>query len=169
MRDDTLRKLIEDYEKLVFSICCQLTRDYHESQNLVQETFLSVYENYDRTLPENEKAWICRIATNKAKDYLKSAYYRRTGLSENMEELEMEKTERSPADFLEEKEGEERIRERICALKEPYRKAAILFFLEENSVAEISYLLDRPPKTVRTQLYRAKNMLRNQLGKESLL
>ena len=34
---------------------------------------------------------------------------------------------------------------------------------EEKSVDEISQLLDRPPKTIHTQLYRAKNQLQKKL------
>ena len=51
----------------------------------------------------------------------------------------------------------------IRALNEPYHMVSVLYFLEENSIDEIARRLERPPKTVHTQLYRAKQLLKNAL------
>ena len=52
----------------------------------------------------------------------------------------------------------------IEGLRAPYKEGSALFFLENYSVAEIAQLLGRPHKTINTQLYRAKSMLRGQLA-----
>ena len=72
----------------------------------------------------------------------------------------------SPEEAFLAEEGEAHIQERIRALPEPYHKVSILYFLEEKPVEDIATLLNRPKKTVQTQLYRAKQILREQLGKE---
>lgn len=77
MTNEQFTGLIRQYEKLVFTVCYQLVRDYHEAQNLAQDTFLSAYRNIDRCPPESYRPWLCRIAANKAKDFLKSAYNQR--------------------------------------------------------------------------------------------
>ena len=59
------------------------------------------------------------------------------------------------------------IADEIRALKEPYHKVSVMFFLEEKSVEEISNALGRPPKTVHTQLYRAKQMLRGAIERRA--
>ena len=41
-----------------------------------------------------------------------------------------------------------------------YHKVSVLYFLEERSLDEIAGLLGRPPKTVETQLYRARKKLK---------
>lgn len=161
MENTEFDRLMRCYERLVFTICRQLVRDYHEAQNLTQETFLSVYEHMDRDRPENEKAWIARIATNKAKDYLKSAYFRRMGVSENIDDIELKSPIAGPEEHFIQESQARQIREMILDLQEPYHKASILFFLEEKSVREIAEILQRPEKTIRTQLGRAKEMLRN--------
>ena len=152
MTNESFSQFVGQYEKLVFTVCFQMVRDYQEAQNLSQETFLSAFRNIDRCPPEHYKPWLCRIATNKAKDHLKSAYARRVS-APGEEALDAE-------------EGETRIQERIRALPEPYHKVSILYFFEEKPVEEIAKLLNRPKKTVQTQLYRAKQILREQLGKE---
>ena len=78
-------QFVTQYEKLVFTICYQFVKDYHEAQNLSQETFLSAYRHIDSYQGDNYKPWIARIATNKAKDYLNSAYSRRVMLASSEE------------------------------------------------------------------------------------
>lgn len=63
--------VIEQYQKLVFTVCYQLVKDYQEAENLTQETFLSAYTHLDSCNENSIKPWLARIAANKAKDYLK--------------------------------------------------------------------------------------------------
>ena len=48
-------------------------------------------------------------------------------------------------------------------LREPYYQVSVMYFLQERSVEEIARALRRPPKTVHTQLYRAKRLLQQQI------
>ena len=59
------------------------------------------------------------------------------------------------------------IRAMVRALREPYLQVSVMYFLEERSVEEISRALRRPPKTVHTQLFRAKKMLQQQIRERS--
>ncbi len=166
MTNEQFKVLIEQYESLVFSVCYQLVRDHHEAQNLAQDTFVSAFAHIDTVKEQNLKAWLTRIAANKAKDYLKSAYIRKVALSQDMSELDAVRAEASPERLVIDQENADFIRKSVYHLKEPYHKVAVLFFLEERSVEEISQTLERPKKTVQTQLYRAKLALQEQLRKE---
>lgn len=170
MTNEDFRHLVEQYKKLVFTVCYQLVKDYQEAENLTQETFLSAYKHIDRCQVEYLKPWLARIATNKAKDYLKSAYMRKVQLSQDIDmdvgvgSRESERfLDNSPDDIFLAKEEIERVREQIYQLKEPYLKVSVLYFLQEKTVAEIAQELSRPVKTVKTQLYRGKNMLKETL------
>lgn len=162
-------QFMRQYEKLVFTICYQLIKDYHEAQNLTQETFLSAYTHIDSCDSEHYKPWLARIATNKAKDYLKSAYVRRVRLEEEDEsgtsvmEMGQQVVGTAPMGVIEEtenKEAVEAIKSHVFALKEPYLQVSVMFFLESQDVESISRILNRPKKTVQTQIYRAKQMLK---------
>ncbi len=65
---------------------------------------------------------------------------------------------------------ENQVRERLlqCCkqLKPPYDEIAIKYFYEECSTAEIAVMLGRNEKTVQTQMYRAKAMLKNLYERE---
>ena len=166
MTNEKFKSLVEQYERLIFTICYQLVQDYHEAQNLAQDTFVAAYAHIDTVKDENLRAWLARIATNKAKDYLKSAYNRRVSLSEDMSELDRIRAEQSPEHLYLSSEKTEYIKQTILNLKEPYHKVSVLFFLEEKTVDEIAQQLERPKKTVQTQLYRARSMLQKQLKEE---
>ena len=71
--ESRLAELIDTYGKLVFSICYKITGDYFTAEDITQETFLSVFQKYATFDGNNEKSWICRIATNKSIDFLRSA------------------------------------------------------------------------------------------------
>ncbi len=160
MTTEQWQKSIEQYEKLIFTICYQMVHDYHEAQNLTQETFLSAYTHKESCQIETVKPWLARIATNKAKDYLKSAYFRK-------ERMEISEGEKDPSPLPEilylEKEGMEKIKTHILNLQEPYKLVSCMYFLEGKSISEISKVLQRPQKTVQTQLYRSKKILQKKL------
>jgi RNA polymerase sigma-70 factor (ECF subfamily) len=164
MKDKDFEAIVIQYEKLVFTVCYQLIKDYHEAQNLAQETFLSAYRHIDSYQGDNYKPWLIRIASNKAKDYLKSAYHRRVDTSDEMEG-KIDAREPSAEQLALSENTVLLIREQILALEEPYHKVAVLFFLEERTIDEIADALGRPKKTVQTQLYRAKLKLQASIAK----
>ena len=144
-----LEEWIDTYDKLVFSICYKLTGDYFAAEDLAQETFLSAYEKYAVFDGANEKAWICRIATNKSIDYLRSAG-RKLMPAENS--------------FFE--EVKRNLSEKCRALKPPYDEVARDYYLYELSPGEIAKKRGENLKTIQTRIYRARDMLKKLYGKE---
>ncbi len=176
MTNEQFGVVVEQYQKLVYTICYQMVRDHFEAQNLAQETFLAAYTHIDRCREEDMKPWLCRIAANKAKDHLKSAYVRRVQLAREDEDGQETGPGLSaapdpvgpPDDLYVEREGAGEIREMILSLHEPYLKVSVLYFLEEKPVEEIAQTLGRPRKTVQTQLYRAKLTLQKMIREGAL-
>jgi len=166
---DKLAELIDTYDKLVFSICFKLTGDYFAAEDLAQETFLAAFYKYGSFDGHNEKAWICRIATNKSIDYLRSASRRNVPVEDSFFELTVEQRG-SPEDICLEAEVRSQL-ERCCnELKAPYSQVAKDYYLAELSPKEIASKQGKSVKTIQTQLYRAREMLRRALkeicGKE---
>ena len=155
--------VVRQYQRLVYTICYQMVRDHFEAQNLTQETFLSAYTHLASCREDELKPWLARIATNKARDHLKSAYHRKVQLEEEDAPERAAPQWESPDDIYIVSEGEKCIRDKIYSLKEPYLQVSIQFFLQEKNVDEISQSLGRPKKTVQTQIYRARMQLRELL------
>lgn len=155
--------MIEKYQNLIFSICLKMTKDYFAAEDLTQETFLSAFRHVKNFDGQNEKAWICKIAVNKCLDYQK----RKNFIPSENFLLEQNPTN----DGLPEKEYIEKetyqILEKNCKqLKPPYDEIALLYYIKEKKAEEIALCTGKNLKTVQTQIYRARGMLRKIYGKE---
>lgn len=158
--------LVETYQKLVFSLCFKVSGNRFDAEDLTQDTFISVYKNLSTFDRNYEKAWICKIASNKCLDFLKSAK-RRTFPTEDDTLDTYEDARGTPEDEYLLKESKLIVYEICQKLKEPYRTVATEHFSNEKSVAEIAYERGSPKKTIQTQIYRAKSMIRNIMREES--
>ena len=142
--------LVRQYQGLVYTVCHQLVPDEGDAQDLAQETFLAAWRAIDRCPPGYEKQWLARIASNKAKDYLRSAWVRRVN---------------TPGDDILALEGappgsdpEQQVLDAICS--------ASTISDTRRTAAEAAALCGRPQKTVEAQIYRAKKMLAEQIRQE---
>ena len=116
-------QLVRQYERLVYTICYQFTKTTSWPRILPRETFLSAYTHRDDCPPGSYKPRLARIATNKAKDYLKSAYHRRVSAAEDGEMpavADVLNAMPPPEDITIAKDEAARIRDTILALKEPF-------------------------------------------------
>ncbi len=156
--------LVQNYQALVYTVCHQLVRDEGDAQDLTQETFLAAWRSIDRCPPGFEKQWLARIASNKAKDYLRSAWVRRMNTpGDDVLALEGAPPEFDPERQVLDEMGCEELTRMVFALREPYKTPCRLMLLEQHTAAEAARLCGRPQKTVEAQVYRAKKMLVEQL------
>lgn len=160
MTQAEFEQLVRQHEKLIYTVCYQLTQNHHTAQDLAQETFLTAYRRIDACDPAHYRPWLTRIAVNKAKDYLRSAVAQRECPTDTLPESAARD---GPEELLLQGTFEEDLRKRIWALKEPYRAPAVLFFLEDRTIPQIAKALNRPEKTVYTQLARTRKRLQNAL------
>ena len=160
-----MESLINAYQNLIFSVCYKITGNYFDSQDLAQDTFLSAYKNFSNFDGKNEKAWLCRIATNKCLDYKRKACSNQIPTEDSFFDMVQDREQ-----SIEEQCLENQVREGLldCCkrLKPPYDEIAIKYFYDECTTSEIAKQLGRNEKTVQTQMYRAKAMLKNLYGRE---
>lgn len=163
--------LVEQYQRLVYTVCYQLVQDHQLAEDLTQDTFVSAFTHMDSCPPEHYKPWLARIAANKARDHLKSAWARRVSApgDDGMPQSPPPGAAAPPGpeDLTVTEDEAAAIRQMVRSLREPYLQVSVMYFLEERSVEEISRALRRPPKTVHTQLFRAKKMLQQQIRERS--
>lgn len=151
--------MIDTYGDLIFSICYKITNNYFDAQDLTQETFLSAYKNQNKFDGMYTKAWLSRIATNKCLDYKKRAYNRVTPTADDIL-VQMQSTELTPLQACLDTEVRQTLSNACQELKEPYDKVATYYFCESRSIKEIAELMDKNIKTIQTQVYRAKAMIK---------
>ena len=159
--NETFSGLVEQYERLVYTVCFQLVRDAAAAEDLTQESFLSAYLHRDAIPAGYERQWLCRVASNKAKDYLQSAYQRHT-LLPGEEGIPPGQAPPAEETALRRAAAAE-LRDLILHMREPYQPVCRLCLLEERTPEEAALALGRPVKTVHTQLLRGKKLLRQAL------
>lgn len=154
--------LLEQYEKLVYHICYQTCGNPFDAQDLTQETFLAAYKHLGTFDRRYERAWICRIASNKALDYIKS----KKRLEECRDDeffLTVMDTGDGPEATCIEEETKELILSVCNQLKSPYREVAYEHFYLEKSMPQIAKEQETNVKTVQTRVYRARAQIRKLL------
>ncbi len=157
--------LLNTYEKLVYSICYRACGNPFDAEDLTQETYLAVYRGLSTFDRSYERAWICRIASNKSLDFLKNAG-RRIQPAEEEIFLQVKDRGNTPEEAYLSKESNHFVYEACQKLKEPYKTVATQHFYLERSVSEIAGEKGKSVKTIQTQVYRAKAMLKKIVKEE---
>lgn len=159
---------IKQYERLIITICLSFTKNYFDAEDLAQQTFLSAYENFQQFDGHNLKAWLTTIAANKCKDYIKNKSRITVSLSVD-DYKDLEDMEDSPEDTVVKKSTEERIHNLCNKLKEPYRTVAVNYFCKDIKLSHMAQNTGQSLKTLQTQLYRAKKLLKDLWKEEFML
>ncbi len=162
---DNLIRLVNEYQNLIFSICLKLTRDYFVAEDLTQDTFLTAYQHLEEFDGKAEKAWLCRIASNKCIDYQKAAARRMIATpEEDMKEL-APSIDNEPLQNVLNKEVMDELENCLELLSLPYREVAKQYFIDGKTAKEISEYTGIGIKTIQTRIYRAKEQLKKSFGK----
>ena len=160
--------LLNTYQNLVYSICFKAVGNQFDAEDLTQDTYIAIYKNLSTFDRNYEKAWICKIASNKCLDFLKSAK-RRVQPAEETVFSQVEDLRASPEETYLQKESGEYVYTICQKLKEPYKTIATEHFCREKSVGEIARERGVNQKTVQTQIYRARGMLKKTVKEEQAL
>lgn len=166
----SIEYLVEKYNKLVYKICYDMLGSSLDAQDITQEVYLSLYINFERygNLSENDiKNIICKIALNKCKDILKSKARKLQNLTSD-DQIALENYE-SDNDIEEEiylKDRANYLSKIINELKEPYNDVLRKYYLEELSLEEIAELRNTSKATIKMQIHRGKNLLKEKIEED---
>nr|WP_297883447.1 sigma-70 family RNA polymerase sigma factor [uncultured Blautia sp.] len=158
-----MKYLLEQYQNLIYSICLKSVGNPFDAEDLTQEVFLSAYKNLSRFDGAYEKAWLSKIAVRKCLDFLKAAG-RRSVPTEDSYFTQIADTSSTPENLYLKTDSDLQVYALIQQLKSPYREVAVSHFCMQLSVAEIARQTGKNPKTIQTQLYRSKAMLKKLLA-----
>jgi RNA polymerase sigma-70 factor (ECF subfamily) len=163
--DDGIREMMERYSDMIYGIASAHMRTREDAEDIYQEVFL-IYLQKQQKFREEEhrKAWLIRTTLICCKRALASSWKKRNVLMDNAEKsYDMSGSE--PFASLESKEENE-VYMAVKALPEKYRTVIYLFYFEQQSVQEISEILKRRPGTVRMQLTRGRELMKQILVQE---
>ncbi|MGH9804782.1 MAG: RNA polymerase sigma factor [Candidatus Acidiferrales bacterium] len=158
--DETLAAIVREHAGFVFRIAYSVLRHHHDAEDAAQETFLRVYRQRRRLAEIRDvRAWLARIAWRVALD-------RRPRQPEvSLEDAagavrQLRAAGRAPEDVAADNQMATLLAQLIATLPRQFREALTLSTLEELSSAEAALILDIPEATVRTRVFRARELLR---------
>ena len=142
------------YGDRVFSAAFAVCHSREDADDAVQDTFVKYYTRNEEYADENHlKAWLLRVAINRARDIAGSFWRKhRVSLEDYMDTLEFSQPE------------DRALFESVMKLPRKYRMALYLHYVEEYSSGEIARILKIPQSTVLTHLSRGRKLLRKKLA-----
>ena len=161
---DAFTEVVRRYEKRLFNYLQKFLGKPSWAQDVFQETFLQIHISADSFNPDRKfKPWLYTIASNKARDYLRSQARKPamqiTDLDEDTSSSllwdNLFTDETTAGDILELKEQKELVRDTIGQMPEHLRKILILAYFEQLSYKEMAEVLDIPLGTVKSRLHAA--------------
>jgi RNA polymerase sigma-70 factor (ECF subfamily) len=167
-----IEKLVNQYEDMLYNLCCHLTRCIDDAQDLYQQTWLKAIEKINDIKIHSMKNWLYTVCLNLYRD---SYNKRKRGakvfinhLSEKSKELAFENaTENITAEDLVIKNSQREILiNNIEQLSDKLRLPIILYYFDGLEYNEIAQVLHIPMGTVKSRLSLAKSKLRKEMESE---
>ena len=145
--------IMERYKDNLYSVAFNICRNAADADDVVQDTLLE-YHTTEKQFDSKQhiRAWLIRVAVNKAKN-VSMSFFRRAGvpLEDYIDTLVFETPEAK--DLLEE----------VLKLPEKYRIVIHLFYYEDYSVKEIAEILRTSESNVKVRLSRGRKILKKSL------
>jgi len=150
------RVIMEKYKDNLFSAAFNVCKNAADADDVVQETLIQYHTcNKQFDNEQHIRAWLIRVAINKAKD-ISMAFWRRASLplDDYIETLTFETPEAKG------------LFEVVMKLPEKYRIVIHLFYYEDLTIKEIAGILKTSESNVKVRLTRGRKLLKKELQEE---
>ena len=149
----SFEEAVRAYSDTVYRVALNILANPEDSKDAMQNVFLRYYKKQNIfESEEHVKAWLIRVAVNESKRILK---HNSKNQSVSLDEI-------ANTLFAESKE-EIGVYKEVMKLSSKYRTVILLYYYEGYTVRDIADILKVNPATVRTQLSRARELLKNNL------
>lgn len=149
--------VLERYADLVYRIAVSQTKSLHDAEDIFQDVFVQLTGHLHELESEAHlKHWLIRVTINRCKNYHLSFWKRRVAL-----DAEAGMNRSVPA--MQEDPLVSAVREKLAALPPKLKAVVYLYYYEEYSTEKIAAMLKLPRGTVKSRLYHARRLLKQEL------
>ncbi len=168
---EDFRKLYDVYSVPVYKFILGMVGNESEADDVTQETFIKVFYKLKKLKdPGYFQFWLYRIARNEVYQRHRQLK-RRSEVSIDNEEIGYyefisdDKDELDPEKQIMSRELDSVIRKALLSLKPKYRDVFVLAVQEKMSYEEISQIVGRSVVSVKTDIYRARQAVKEKLNR----
>jgi RNA polymerase sigma-70 factor, ECF subfamily len=156
---DVFRVLVERHQRAVYGIGRRFFRNGDDAADFAQEVFIKAYTNLSGFRGRSSfRTWLMKIAYNTGVNSVK-----RAKIVEPLGEDEIDSTAESPERIHLKREIRAALNEAVAGLPERYAICLDLYFFYGVPYADIGDITDIPLNTVKSNVFRAKKLLRKSL------
>jgi RNA polymerase sigma factor (sigma-70 family) len=156
-------QIVTRYQSLICAITYNGTGEFSSSRDLAQETFLQAWKNLNQLRDAAKlKSWLCGIASNLLKNHYRQL---RTEALRPAEDFSSSQESDTPLDSVIRQEEETIVTNALQELPEHYRETLLLYYWEQNSLAEVAEKLELSQDAVRQRLSRGRQLLKVEVSK----
>ncbi|MEJ2397997.1 MAG: sigma-70 family RNA polymerase sigma factor [Gammaproteobacteria bacterium] len=155
------QQLVLRYQRPLFRFLHGYGLSASRVEEIAQETFLKAYQNLKSYRPEKGArfmTWLFVIAKRLSLNELARSEYRYPSV-ELAEAMTVQCKEPTPAESLANAQQQQQVLAALHQVKEPYHSALMLSYIEELSLAEIAKIEQCSIGTVKSRIYRGKQIL----------
>lgn len=148
-----MEEIVKKYFNTVYRLALSQTKNKADAEDITQDVFVRLLQNKKPfSSQEHIKAWLLRVTINRSLSLFSTAWHKRTQAL--TEEIPFDSPEKSDVYYA------------VLQLPPKYRAVIHLFYYEDMSVSEIAKILKRNESTVKSQLHRARTILKSKLKGE---
>jgi RNA polymerase sigma-70 factor (ECF subfamily) len=162
--------LVQKYQHKVVNLVGRFVSDHAECQDIAQDAFIKAYRAINSFRGDSQfYTWLYRIAANTAKNYLASRARKSPGYTIDVDDAEHFEGESglkeyaNPENLLLTEEIKATIFSAIERLPEDLKSAISLREIDGLSYEEIAQVMDCPIGTVRSRIFRARDVIDKEL------
>src|SRR6266849_10068028 len=163
---DAFAQLVQRYQRRIFNLVYRMLQQYEEASEITQETFLAAWQGLPSFRGDARfGTWLYRIAYNCALKQLETRKRDRAlqAALQAEQALESEDTQIRADAELDAHDQQALVQEQLSHLPAKYRIVLILRHLQEMTYEEMAEILKMPVGTIKTHLFRARNLLKERL------
>jgi RNA polymerase sigma-70 factor, ECF subfamily len=162
MSKEQIEEYFRKYYACVYRAAFSQVKSHGDAEDVLQEVFIRLLRYQpDFESSEHEKAWIIRTTLNLCKDLQKSKWNSTTVGIDKIVETDLQKS-----CFTHKLMEEDNLLQVVLSLPEKYRNCLFFFYYEDYSIKELASLLGMTENTVKTNLKRGREILKDTIGKE---
>lgn len=155
--------------RYVLRICQRYLWRREDAEDAAAEVFLKLHTLERKESPVNSRSWLSKVAGRHCIDRLRRAKVERGRCDEDVEcDALPESLDGSPLSRVLRREEQENVREALRLLPREYRILLVLHYYRQLTYAEIAMTLGKRMPAVKTGVFRAKQLLRDQLRRPCL-
>ena len=160
--------LVNKYYPRVYASLFSFTKSKEDSEDLAQQTFLKVWQQIKTFRGDSAFfTWVYRIAINLAKNYVVSSGYKKQKVNTSIESAEIDVSSYEDIEsLLIHNQSLNKIKDFINTMPESLKTAFTLRESEGKSYEEISTITETPIGTVRSRIFRARELIIEYMQKE---